>query len=168
MQNYKDMFALTGGTALVTGGTSGLGLAIAEALLQNGADVAVCGGHPEKANCLLETANDCGRRFISLQCDVTNNAEVEAMVTKISTELGTLNILVNSAGINILKPAEDYDEEAFDKVMDINVKGTHLVTRAVGKQMMIPARRGHIVNISSVKAFIGTTQNYIAYCASKG
>ena len=168
MENFDHLFYLAGKVALVTGGTSGLGGAIAQALLQNGADVAVCGGHPEKAAFLNDVAAACGRKVIALSCDVTNSAQVEAMVDEIGSRLGNISILVNSAGVNKLLPAEDYDADTFDFVMDINVKGTHLVTRAVGKKMMIPARQGRIVNISSVKGFIGAKQDYIAYCASKG
>lgn len=168
MQEFKDLFSLVGDVALVTGGTSGLGLAIAQALLQNGADVAVCGGHPEKCAFLNEVAQACNQKFIALRCNITNNAQVEAMVDEIGSRLGDISILVNCAGVNKLVPAEDYDEDTFDFVMDINVKGTHLVTRAVGKKMMIPAHRGRIVNLSSVKGFIGAKKDYIAYCTSKG
>ncbi|MEG2842311.1 MAG: SDR family oxidoreductase [Ruthenibacterium sp.] len=168
MQNYTEMFTLTGNIALVTGGTSGLGCAIAAAFLQNGADVAVCGGHPEKAAFLSELAQQSGRRFLALPCDITDTVQVEEMVAEISRTLGAVSLLVNSAGINKLLPAEDYDDASFAKVMNVNVNGAHLVTRTVGKQMMIPARHGHIVNLSSVKGVIGTTQNYAAYCASKG
>lgn len=168
MQNYTDMFNLTGNIALVTGGTSGLGYAIAEAFLQNGADVAVCGGHPEKADALQEIATKYNRRFLALSCDVTDSTQVNAMVETIGQTLGPISLLVNSAGINKRIAAEDYDDASFQRVMDVNVNGTHFVTRAVGKQMMIPARHGHIINISSVKGVIGTTQDYIGYCTSKG
>lgn len=168
MQNYQNLFALAGKTALVTGGTSGLGAAIALALLQNGADVAVCGTRPEKAAFLQEAAQSCGRKCIAIACDITDGAQVEAMVKQAGEALGAIELLVNSAGVNRLLPAEDYDEASFNFVMDRNVTGLHLVTRAVGKHWMIPARKGRIVNLSSVKSFLGTKQNYIAYCASKG
>lgn len=168
MEDYHQLFALAGRVALVTGGTSGLGAAVALALAQNGADVAVCGGHPEKAQPLAQAVRGEGRRFLALACDVTDDAQVRAMVQRVGEELGGVELLVNSAGINRLLPAEDYDADSFDRVMDINVKGTHLVTRAVGKEMMLPARRGRIVNLSSVKGTLGTRRDYAAYCASKG
>lgn len=168
MNDYTNLFRLTGDVALVTGGTSGLGKAIAEALLQNGANVAVCGSRPEKADALKDIALANGRKFLALACDITDDAQVEEMVRTVGAELGAVTMLVNSAGINKLLPAEEYDTATFDRVMDVNVKGMHIVTRTVGKQMMVPAKRGRIVNLSSVKSLIGTTQNYIAYCASKG
>ncbi|MFT4007757.1 MAG: SDR family oxidoreductase, partial [Lacrimispora sp.] len=82
--------------------------------------------------------------------------------------LGPVDILVNSAGMNHLQPAEVYEEEKFDQVMSLNVKGVHTVTQAVGKRFMIPRQYGRIVNLSSVKGLIGTKQDYIAYCTSKG
>lgn len=168
MQNYENMFNLNGRVALVAGGTGGLGSAIAEAFLQNGADVAVCGGHPESASALADVAKQYGRKYLGIKCNILVQDEIDAMLDQIESTLGAINILVNSAGTNKLLPAEDYDEATFDKVMDLNVKGTHLVTRAVGKRMMIPQKYGHIINISSVKSLLGTQQDYIAYCTSKG
>ncbi len=165
---YQNMFTLAGKKALIPGGTGGLGSAIARAFLQNGADVAVCGGHPEKAAHLEEEATQTGRSFLSLRCDIRDRADVAEMLDQVDKAFGRIDILVNSAGMNRLLPAEDYDEDTFDQVMDLNVKGIHTVTRAVGKRFMIPNRYGRIVNLSSVKGFIGTKQDYIAYCTSKG
>ena len=167
MENYQNLFSLDNKTALITGGTGGLGSAIALGFLQQGADVAVCGGHPEKAAGLADYAAQAGRKFLSLRCDIQKQADIDRMLDEIEEQFGTLDILVNSAGMNRLLPAEDYGEEAFDQVMGLNVKGLHLVTKAVGKRFMIPRNYGRILNLSSVKSFIGTTENYIAYCASK-
>lgn len=168
MQNYQNMFNLTNHIALISGGTGGLGSSIAEAFLQNGANVAVCGGHPENVTALEDIAKQYGRKFLAIRCNILIQAEIDAMLDQIESQLGNVNILVNSAGMNKLLPAEDYDEITFDKVMDLNVKGTHLVTKAIGKRMMIPQKSGHIINISSVKSFLGTQQDYLAYCTSKG
>lgn len=168
MENYQDLFSLKGKTALITGGTGGLGSAIALAFLQQGADVAVCTGHPEKAAHLAEYASQAGRKFLSIRCDIRNQEDIDRMMDGIAEAFTNLDILVNSAGMNRLMPAENYSGEAFDQVMGLNVKGLHLVTRAAGSRFMIPRKYGRILNLSSVKSFIGTTENYIAYCASKG
>lgn len=168
MEDYQELFSLKGRTALIAGGTGGLGSAIAMAFLHQGADVAVCGGHPEKAGELGVYAAEAGRKFRSIRCDIKNQADIDHMLDEIEDELGTLDILVNSAGMNLLIPAEDYTEEAFDQVMDLNVKGMHLVTRAVGTRFMIPQSYGRILNLSSVKSMIGTKEDYLAYCTSKG
>ncbi|MFT4005091.1 MAG: SDR family NAD(P)-dependent oxidoreductase, partial [Lacrimispora sp.] len=116
-KTYENMFLLTGKTALVSGGTGGLGSAIARALLQRGAQVAVCGGHPEKAAFLEEEARQTGRQFLALRCDIRNREEVAKMLDEVEGTLGPVDILVNSAGMNHLQPAEDYEEEKFDQVM---------------------------------------------------
>jgi len=122
---YQNMFTLAGKKALIPGGTGGLGSAIARAFLQNGADVAVCGGHPEKAAQLEEEAKQAGRSFLSLRCDIRDRDDVAEMLNQVDKAFGRIDILVNSAGMNRLLPAEDYDEETFDQVMDLNVKGIH-------------------------------------------
>lgn len=166
--SMKHLFDPAGPVALVTGGTSGIGHAIAEAFLQNGVDVAVCSRHPDSAPDLAELAAAEGRRYLAVRCDITDEADVAALGDAVEQGLGPATLLVNSAGMNILKPAEDYDAASFRKVMELNVTGMHLVSKMAAKRWMIPAHRGRIVNLSSAKAFLGTDRNYAAYCASKG
>lgn len=164
----KNLFAPSGTAALITGGTSGLGHAIAEAFLQNGIDVAVCSRHPESAPDLAELANAEGRRYLPVYCDITREDDVAALIDRVDEALGPALLLVNSAGMNILKPAEDYDGASFQTVLNLNITGTHLVCKAAAKRWMIPAHKGRIINISSAKAFLCADRNYAAYCASKG
>ena len=166
--SMKTPFAPVGRTALITGGTSGLGHAIAEMFLQNGIDVAVCSRHPESAPDLAELAAAEGRRYLAVRCDITDEADVQAMIDAVDEVFGPVLMVVNSAGMNILKPAEQYDAASFDRVMDLNVKGTHLVCAAAARKWMIPARKGRIVNLSSAKAYLCALSDYAAYCASKG
>lgn len=161
-------FTLAGNRALVTGGTSGLGYAISEMLLKNGVDTVICGGHPEKGAPLSALASSLGRKFESFCTNVTDGNEVASLMDRIAETLGGLDFVINSAGMNILKPAEDYDALSFDRVMDLNVKGTHLVCKEAAARFLIPQKSGRIVNISSVKSLIGTGRDYAAYCASKG
>ena len=163
-----DLFAPAGRVALVTGGTSGLGHAIAEAFLQNGVDVAVCSRHPDSAPDLAELAAAEGRRYLAVRCDVTDEADVEALGDAVERALGPATLVVNSAGMNILKHAEEYDAESFNKVLHLNVTGTHLVSKMAASRWMIPAHKGRIVNLSSAKAFLAADRDYAAYCASKG
>lgn len=168
MPTIQEIFQPISNVALVTGGTSGIGQAIATAFLENGVDVAVCSRHPEAAPELAELAAANGRKYLSVRCDITNEDEVGAMGDAIESELGPALMLVNSAGMNILRPAEDYAGSDFARVMDLNVNGMHLVSKMAAKRWMIPANKGRIVNLSSAKAFLGTDRNYAAYCASKG
>lgn len=166
--SHKDSLSLAGKTALITGGTGGLGAAIAKKFLEQGADIAVCSLHPEKAEPLRELGHSFGRRVLSIGCDIKKPRQVEEMMEQIEGEFGALDILVNSAGMNRLIRAEEYPDEDFSQVMALNLNALHTVTREAGRRFMIPKRYGRILNLSSVKSFIGTTENYIAYCASKG
>lgn len=168
MNDYTNLFSVKGKRALVTGGSSGLGKAIATALLQNGVSVAICSRDNSKAADLIEYAATKNFTLLPITCDIQNASDVNTMMNLIEEKLGGLDILVNSAGMNKLIPAEDYDEETFNRIMGLNVTGLHLVTKAVGKRFMLPQNYGRIINISSVKSFIGTNTDYIAYCASKG
>ena len=166
MENFKNMFSLEGKVALVAG-AGGLGLPIAAALMQNGADIAVAGAHLEGAGELQQEARAEGRRCLAVRADILEQASIDHLVEQVLAGFGRIDILVNAAGMNVLKPAEDYDEETWDRVMDLNVKGLHLVTKAVGRTM-IARQYGRILNISSVRGSLGMAQDYLAYCASKG
>lgn len=168
MNEYRNLFRLDGRCALIVGGTGGLGSAIAEGFLHSGAKVAVAGRNPQKAAGLAEIAKSENTVCNSYAVNVLDELSIARMLDSIEKELGAVDILVNSAGMNKLMPAEAYDEAAFDAVMDLNVKGVHLVTKAVGARMMIPRKCGRILNLSSVKGTLGASENYIAYCASKG
>ena len=156
--NYAELFSLEGKYALITGGTGGLGGEIARAFIASGARVAVCGNHPERAD------SEC----LAVKCNICDEDSVNDMMNTIAHEFGTLDVLVNCAGKNILRPAEDYDTSSFLDVMNLNINALHIVTREAGKRFMIPKKAGKIVNLSSVKSIIGTDKDYIAYCTSKG
>lgn len=167
MENFMNMFSLEGKKALIVGGAGGLGLNISAALMQNGADIAIADMDPSKAADLEKDTIAAGRQFISCKTNILSVASIDEMVSAVIAKFGRIDILVNAAGMNILKKVEEYDEESWDKVMDLNVKGTHLVTKAVGKHM-IDQKYGRIISISSVRSILGMPQDYIAYCASKG
>lgn len=163
--DFTNVFSLEGKTALVVG-VGGLGEPIAEALLQNGANL-VLAGRKLTQSPLQEEARALGRKCLLLHVDLQDEASIISMVQRAEEETGGIDILVNAAGVNQLKKAEEYDAETWDFVMGVNLRGLHFVTREVGKGM-IARRYGRILSISSVKSIIGTEQDYIAYCASKG
>lgn len=165
MTNYKDVFSLEGKVALIVGG-GGLGRGIASAMLQNGADLIMADLNVSAMDEIKEECAAAGRKFFALEVNLLDEASINAMVEKAAGLLGRIDILVNAAGINILKKAEEYDGAAWDKVLGINLRGLHLTTSAVG-QIMIRQKYGRILSISSVKSIIGTDQDYCAYCASK-
>lgn len=165
--NYQELFSLNNKVALITGGTGGLGSEIARAFMNSGADIAVT-GHEAKAGEIINYAKELGRRCLVIECDILNEEAVNDLMNIISREFGTLDILVNCAGKNILLPAEDYDSGSFMNVMNLNINALHNITREAGKRFMIPNKHGKILNLSSVKSIIGTDKDYIAYCTSKG
>ncbi len=158
-------FSLGGKVALITGGSAGIGAAIADAFAQKGAKVAIIGRNEraarEKAAELVKAGAEA-RAFI---CDVSKKADVDAMVGAVQAHFGTIDILVNNAGIAELAPAEELTLDAWQKTIDINLTGCFLVAQAVGR-LMISARRGKIINMASQAGSVAIA-DHIAYCASK-
>lgn len=152
---------LTGRVALVTGGSRGIGRAIAEQLASAGARVAVVACSQERAEAAAAELPDSGHR--GYECDVADEAAVNALVRAVETDLGSLDILVNNAGItedNLLLRLKDAD---WDRVMDVNLKGAFHTVRAAARGMM-RRRDGRIINITSVVGVAGNAgqANYAA------
>lgn len=161
------LFDLTGQTAIVTGGSKGIGRAMAEALASAGADLAIVSRTTHEAQAVAaEIARDYGRRAIGIAADITIPAQAEAMVATALKEFGRLDVLVNSAGINIRGPIEELLPEQFQEVLTVNVTGTWLACRAVVPHMKA-AKRGRIINLASTLGLIGVP-NRTPYASSKG
>ncbi len=160
-------FSLQGRSALVTGGSKGLGYAMSSALARAGAVVAVTGRQRETITAAADRlAAETGRRIIPLVADVTRSDQVERMVADAIRALGQLDILVNNAGINIRQRVTDQPEADFRKVMDTNLLGTFLVSQQAGRHM-VERRRGSVINVGSMLAFVGLPERP-SYTASKG
>ncbi len=156
---------LTGAVALITGGSRGIGCAIATGLARLGASVAICGRDAKALSSAHEQLAGLGGRVFSTVADVTNHADVEALVVKTEAELGAITILVNNAGIGVFGAAHEKSEQDWDRVLNTNLKSVFLVSKAVAPGM-IARKSGDIINISSlagVNAFPGGG----LYCASK-
>jgi gluconate 5-dehydrogenase len=164
---YRNLFDLTDKVAIVTGGAGGLGRPTALGLADFGANVVVTSRDVAKLMKVKGDIEHLGRKALAIQCDVTKPADVESMVKQTIEKFGRIDILVTYAGMNIPKPAEEYPLEDWEKVMDVNVTGTFLSCREVGKAM-IEQRQGKIINISSVRGAYGLPRNYAAYATSKG
>jgi NAD(P)-dependent dehydrogenase (short-subunit alcohol dehydrogenase family) len=162
-----DKFSLIGRTAVVTGGAMGLGYAMAEAMAQAGANIAMVDINldmaKESANKIKEFHTDC----IAVYCDVTNEKSVTKTVDEVIEYFGSLDILLNNAGICIHENTENVTLEDWHKIMKVNLDGVFLMSRAVFPEMK-KKKHGVIVNISSISGVIVTTpQNQAAYNASK-
>ena len=168
--HVMDLFKLEGKTAIVTGGGRGLGAQIAQGFAEAGANVVVCSRKLEACEETAELLKELGVKALALKCDVTNEQDVEDVVLKTVEEFGTVDILVNNSGATWGAPAEKMPLEAWQKVMNVNVTGTFLMSRAVGK-VMIKQKSGKIINISSVAGLCGIDpdlMNTIGYNTSKG
>ena len=166
MDQFKNVFSLAGRTALVVGG-GGLGKPIAQALMQNGADIIIADIRHDAGDDLAAEARAEKRKYFGVTVDLQDENSVKAAVAEAGQKTGRIDFLVNAAGINVLRKAEEYDAATWDKVLGINIRGMHLTTSAVGN-IMIRQKYGRIINLSSTKSFIGADQDYCAYCASKG
>ncbi|MEW6354700.1 MAG: glucose 1-dehydrogenase [Planctomycetota bacterium] len=164
--NVMDQFRLDGRAALVTGGSKGLGKSMALGLAQAGAGVALCSRHGEEAQAAAEEiASATGRRCIGLAADVTKEDDVRSLFAKVINEFGRLDVLINSAGMNIRHPIEEFPLEEFEQIMDVNVKGVWLCCREAAR-IMKERKRGAIVNVGSCLSAIGLAER-TAYCSSK-
>ena len=165
----QQLFDLSGQVAVVTGGSRGLGLQIAESLGEAGAKVMLTS---RKAADLEEAAADLAAKGIDARwvaADASDPAQVQHVVQETLQRLGPIDILVNNAGATWGAPAEDYPLEAWDKVMNLNVRSVFLFSQAVGKAAMIPRRKGRIINVASIAGLAGSLHvKFIAYGTSKG
>ncbi|MBN1862746.1 MAG: SDR family oxidoreductase [Dehalococcoidales bacterium] len=159
-------FRLDNKVAMVTGAASGIGLACAEMLAEGGAKVALVDYNPET---LAKATRKVAAKGTAkgYQLDVTDIPRIATTVSRIREEMGEIDILVCSAGVNIRQPAHEVTEEAWDTINNVNIKGLFFCNQAVAVQSMIPRKSGAIVNIASNMGLVGGPKR-TAYCASKG
>lgn len=169
----KDLFDLSGRTALVTGGSRGLGLAMAGALGEMGAKIIISARKVAELDEALESLKQRGVTAQRVVGDLSKPDDVTALVDGVAAAAGgaPVDILVNNAGATWGSPAEDHPLEAWNKVMNLNLTGVFLLTQAIGKRWMVPRRQGRIVNIASIAGIAGSQPDHlraIAYHTSKG
>ena len=163
----KKLFDLSGRNALVTGGSRGLGLQIAEALIEMGAKVAITARKKDE----LEAAKKAlGSSSFAFVCDIGKREGIAPLVDDVIGQCGRIDILVNNAGATWGAPAEDHPLEAWDKLMSVNLTGLFLLSQLVAKRCMIPAKWGRIVNVASIAGLLGQDPRFAptaAYTATK-
>jgi len=161
------LFDLTGRVAVVTGGSKGLGFAMASGLASAGADVVLVSRHEDQARTAAdEIAKAYCRKAVGIKADVTNPSEVEALVARVLKDLGRIDILINNAGINIRGPIDGLSLDQFREVQRVNVEGVWLASRAVVPHMK-GRKSGRIINVSSTLGVVGLADR-TPYTSSKG
>jgi len=171
MRTSQQLFSLAGKTALVTGGSRGLGLQMAQALGEQGARIVLSARKQAELDEAVAHLVSRGIDASAIAADLSIDAQVQPLVDEAIKRLGHIDILVNNAGASWGAPAEDHPIDAWDKVMNLNIRSIFLVTQAVGKASMIPRRYGRIINIASIAGLAGNppnTMKTIAYNTSKG
>jgi NAD(P)-dependent dehydrogenase (short-subunit alcohol dehydrogenase family) len=167
-----SLFDLSGKTAIVTGGGTGIGRQMAEGLAEAGANVVLCARKAERCEqAAAEIAEQRGVRALGLGCDVRDPEQVRSVVETTTGELGPVDVLVNNAGTVWGASPEDMPLEGWQKVIDVNLTGVFLFAQAVGRAMIERGSGGAIVNIASVAGLQGgppEIMNTVAYNASKG
>lgn len=160
-----DKFRLDGQCALVTGGSKGLGRSMAKALAAAGADIIITSRHLDEARDTVGEIESLGRQALALEADVTDRSAMSEVVRQGMDSFGKIDILLNNAGINIRKPTLEVEDEHWDPVIDINVKGSLLCAQAVAPGM-IERGYGRIINMGSIMSTVSIAGR-AAYSASK-
>jgi NAD(P)-dependent dehydrogenase (short-subunit alcohol dehydrogenase family) len=165
--NLGNLFDLSGRVALITGAGSGLGQVISLGFAENGCDIAAADINLEAALSTAEKVSARGRRSLAIRADVGSPREIEAMVDATVREFGTIDILVNNAGIGDHQPAVSLTVETWDQVIDVNLRGTFLSSRAAAR-IMLQKGKGSVINISSIAGVVAMGRGNNSYSASKG
>src|SRR6266849_10324667 len=166
VRGRENVTRLAGKSAVITGGETGIGQAIALAVPREGRQAAVAGRRKEKLDETLHLLQQAGCSALALECDVTKAADTQRMVKAAEDAFGKVNVLVNNAGTLSVSTIENISEDDWDRVMAANVKGPFLMSRAA-----LPAMRraggGSVINVGSVLGIVAIRYR-AAYCASKG
>ena len=169
-RNIKALFDLTGKKALITGGSRGLGLQIAHSLGEAGATVLISARKQDELDEAVAELKAAGINASAIAADCGTVEGTTALATAALKQLGDVDILVNNAGASWGAPAEDHPIEAWDKVMNLNIRGIFVLSQAIGKASMIPRKTGSIISVASIAGLAGNPpfMKTIAYNTSKG
>jgi len=168
--SVKQLFDLSGRIALVTGGSRGLGLQIAEALGEMGAKLALTARKKDELDAAVAHLAKQGIEATAFVCDIGKRDQIPGLVDTVLAKFDKIDILVNNAGAVWVAPAEDHPLDAWDKLVSLNLTGTFLLSQQVAKRSMIPARWGRIINVASVAGLMGSDPRVVetvSYNATK-
>jgi NAD(P)-dependent dehydrogenase (short-subunit alcohol dehydrogenase family) len=168
--SVKELFKLDGRVALITGGSRGLGLQMAEALGEMGCKLAITARKADELTEAKAHLQTMGFEVLTVVNDLSKTDQIPSLVDQVLQHYGTIDILVNNAGATWSAPAEEYPDEAWHKVLNLNVDSVFFLSREVARRCMIPNKSGKIINIASVAGLRGSATNVttLAYHTSKG
>jgi NAD(P)-dependent dehydrogenase (short-subunit alcohol dehydrogenase family) len=170
MTALKELFDLTGRVAVITGGSSGLGLQMAEAFAEFGAKIVICARKADRLVTAETQLRAYGAEVLTVACDVAKPEQVKELHARVMERFGGVDILVNNAGRAWVAPVEDLPLERWQQVFDLNITAPFMLAQAFGREM-IKQKKGSIINIASIAGLVGRNPdayNSIAYGASKG
>ena len=169
-RTVQQLFDLTGQVALVTGGSRGLGLQIAQALGEAGAKIMLSARKADELDMAVAQLQAAGIDARWIAADCSKEADLRRLANETLERMGPIDILVNNAGASWGAPAEDHPVEAWDKVMNLNVRGYFILSQEVAKRCMIERRKGRILNVASIAGLSGNGGHMktVAYNTSKG
>ena len=163
-----DLFSLKGKTALIIGGSRGLGEGMATGLALAGATVIVSSRRETDVTATAKKISEAtGSRVEGRALDICSVERIRSFVTDLAKEFGQIDILINSAGLNVRKSCLDFEEEDWDRVQDVQLKYVFFMAQAVARQMKEKKIAGKIINIGSLNSVLGL-KNMVSYCAAKG
>jgi len=167
--SVNALFQLEGKVALITGGSRGLGLQIAEALGEKGCRLAITARKDAELETAAKRLRLQGIDVFTVSGNLSQFDTIPGLVDRVLERFGVIDVLVNNAGTTWAAPAEEYPDEAWTKVMDLNINAVFYLTREVGRRTMIPRREGKIINVASAAGMRGTAKGVstIAYNTSK-
>lgn len=168
MKSINEKLSQKGKVVIVTGGYRGIGLAIAQNFAQAGASLAICGRNTKAGEAAAEKFRAEGVNCKFYTADVTNCDDIDRFVADVARDFGKIDVLINNAGITDHTPAEEVTQEAYDQLMNTNVRGAFFMSGAVAKHMIANKIKGSIVTVSSMSAFVvNIPQRQLTYNMSK-
>jgi NAD(P)-dependent dehydrogenase (short-subunit alcohol dehydrogenase family) len=163
--SVKALLDLSGKVALVTGGSRGLGLQIADALGEMGATLALTARKKEELDSAVAQLKKQGIPASSYVCDIGKREAIAPVADEVLKKLGAVHILVNNAGATWGAPAEDHPLDAWDKLVSVNLSGAFALTQLIARKSMIPARWGRVINVASIAGLMGQDPRFAATAA---
>ena len=168
MSGVSELFGLSGRVAVVTGASSGLGVGFARALSTAGANLVLAARRVDRLESLASELSESGVEVLPVACDVTDASQVDALRDTCLERFGKVDVLVNNAGITEVVPAEEESDDAFLRVLDVNLNGSFYCAQRFGR-VMLDAGAGSIINVASIFGFVGSGSiPQAGYVASKG